>query len=304
VRCLYGAAKKIPPIYSGPQDNEPCYVISDEPVQGWVYKGPTLAHRTADFDPTNNNQFVCIESEEDTVYFQRLIVYNMLTHQKRILVTGSFLDQPHWGSKGWIVFTSAYDDQLWMVKSDASQLVQLTKDPAGSLHDFPAWSPDGTKIILAYNPPNGAPGFSRIIDTNGNVLRNLDTSFGGDATWFPDGGHISGINHGKAHILDLGSNKMTPIPYEVKALFPDEQSWISRDLGGIFVYHQKTNSRQLIKPLCTTREYNYFSISNDGQQILTSWRISKQLDSQTLWTEEDIVTMDANGNNVKVVDIK
>ena len=62
-----------------------------------------------------------------------------------------------------IVFASARSgtSQLWMMRIDGSDQQQLTFDaePSG----FPAWSPEGRRIVFVRGNPNGSPPTGRLM---------------------------------------------------------------------------------------------------------------------------------------------
>ena len=62
-----------------------------------------------------------------------------------------------WGRNGRILFTNDRegDEELWVMNADGSGMTPLTKN--GIADFFPAWSPDGRKIVFAHTVANKQP---------------------------------------------------------------------------------------------------------------------------------------------------
>lgn len=80
----------------------------------------------------------------------RIYIMDLPNGVPRILIDQPFNQyQPAWSSDSkWITYVSwsdKFDGQVWMVKSDGTQLKQITKQ-AGSYY-YPNWSPDAKSII-------------------------------------------------------------------------------------------------------------------------------------------------------------
>jgi hypothetical protein len=309
------SCKKDPPIQNKGIDNsynfppytpDPCITIPpSHNVNGYNIKYPDYGYGWPDYNPKNSNEFVCVQSNaSDTASspIQSLISFNVETGFKTVIYKGDIMNQPKWGSQGWIVFTSWPDQQLWKIKSDGTSLTQITYD-ADCKHDFADWNPDGNKIVFDFTKANGSFN-SRIIDINGNLVKDLDTSFGGNSIWLADGISIAGINHGQPHIINLNTGAITKIPYFGWRWFPDQKSWLTSNSSGLFVYRSAINTLQKIRNNCQNNQYNFFSISNDGTKILADRTFRKLLDSLTILQEQDIVIMNANGSGEQVINIK
>jgi len=103
---------------------------------------------------------------------------------------------PAWGPNGRIAFRCAPPTPgICVMNPDGTGLVNLTKDPPGSLYTFPAWAPDGTRIAFVRN--SAAP-----TDVDGVYVINVDGSgvlelthdhqaSAGRPAWSPDGTKIA-----------------------------------------------------------------------------------------------------------------
>jgi Tol biopolymer transport system component len=99
---------------------------------------------------------------------------------------------PFGGQHGqWIAFVSMRDGQrqLYLMKSDGSQLTKLTSSKAND--NTPAWAPDGAQLAFASDRDGAWDIFS--INADGTSLVNLTRNSGNDETpaWSPDGQQIA-----------------------------------------------------------------------------------------------------------------
>ncbi len=150
------------------------------------------------------------------------------------------------GSK--IVFqsnrTGNYD--IYVMNSDGTGLMQLTKDPAPD--NSPAWSPDGRKIVFA-SERNGKENDSEvyIMNADGSNQQRLTNQIGDDShpKFAPDGKYII-----------FNSARSTP---DLKAPWPEQ--WIE-----IFIMDTAGKN---IRQLSSFKTISTFpSISPDGKKIL------------------------------------
>lgn len=91
-----------------------------------------------------------------------------------------------------IAFVSGRSEgvNIYLVNSDGSGLTRLTTPPG--IHDDPAWSPDGTRLVFELSSGEGVNGLT-VINADGSGLRPL-TEPGvpaWDPAWSPDGGRIA-----------------------------------------------------------------------------------------------------------------
>jgi TolB protein len=79
---------------------------------------------------------------------------------------------------------------LWTVRPDGTDLVQLTDDPASD--ESPSWSPDGTRIAFQRNEGVHYPDYRKdvyVMNADGTGLRRVTVfqGFDGFPVWSPDG---------------------------------------------------------------------------------------------------------------------
>lgn len=91
----------------------------------------------------------------------------------------------------WIAFTSTKDgnQELYVAKSDGTDVKRLTSDPAIDAH--PCFSPDGQKILFSTNRWGDLE--LAVIDLDGSNLTRITTSRGFDdyPAWSPNGQQIA-----------------------------------------------------------------------------------------------------------------
>jgi TolB protein len=93
---------------------------------------------------------------------------------------------------------------IWVMRSDGSDRVDLTNDAAEDL--FPAWSPDGSKIAFTHR--TAASRFSReifVMDATGGNRVQLTSNAVADVmpVWSPDGTRIAFVSFGPDEDRDI-----------------------------------------------------------------------------------------------------
>jgi hypothetical protein len=119
-------------------------------------------------NPSNPFEFLFLRrSKGGSPYHNELCIYNFCENNLRILYE-SVAFHVDWSVTGWIIFTG-HDGQLRRIKSDGSDLTQLTY--SGS-NDRSRWSPDGSKYLYADGSFN--PSQKRISYMDGSLYKTLD----------------------------------------------------------------------------------------------------------------------------------
>lgn len=102
---------------------------------------------------------------------------------------------PSWSPFGTkLAYSSAGD--IWVVRANGTQLVDVTASDAAHGDDQPTWSPDGKKI--AFTSDRDTPGRTQIYVMNANgahvVRLTNDTAHDTDPQWSPNGKHIAFVS--------------------------------------------------------------------------------------------------------------
>ncbi|MGA9595508.1 MAG: hypothetical protein WBV06_05105, partial [Acidimicrobiia bacterium] len=105
------------------------------------------------------------------------------------------------GGNNWIVFVDNTDttNDIWAIRSDGSDLTQLTNDVAGQIQADPVFSADGTQIAYTLDPGTSVSAIYIADFLNGDTATpSLGTAtqvsaglIDGSATWSPDGGYVA-----------------------------------------------------------------------------------------------------------------
>jgi len=114
---------------------------------------------------------------------------------------GSIADfDPHfsWSSSGKIAFAimdmDFFSSAIYVMDSDGSNLFRFVTGPEDTYSYYPSWSPDGTKMVFAYEDVNGD---SDICVAEFGVKDTIRITFTGEdyqPVWSPDGGKIAFVS--------------------------------------------------------------------------------------------------------------
>ena len=115
-----------------------------------------------------------------------LVRYDMKSHQFLPFLSGISATDPTFSRDGrWVAYASSSDHTLWRSRSDGSERMQLTFPPTDV--DFPAISPDGTKISFHTDKRE-----LFVIGMEGGTPQKISDN-GWYASWSPDGNYLFSI---------------------------------------------------------------------------------------------------------------
>lgn len=111
---------------------------------------------------------------------------------------------------------SILTSDIYTMNPDGSDLVQLTNAAEGTIHESPAWSPDGTRIAFGHYNRRGTERGIYVINADGTNLVRLTNSDGqgydSAPSWSPDGTKIAyhTTNENIPQIIVINSDGSNP----------------------------------------------------------------------------------------------
>lgn len=294
---LFTHCKKDAAIHPTVEDECVNFPPSSSPL-GYQYQQPEITYNAPCFNPNNPNEIIFVRGHYST-QSNELVKYNFTTKNETILLNLTQIwGHPNWGINGWILLNKG-DNQVWKIKDNGDSLTQLTTQFGIDA----IWSPNADEF--AYWVQIGSTYYTFFSDVNGNIFDTLlypNILYRG--AWSPDGSKIAtNFSYGLSYIdlntrqtiqVNIPSNS-TPI-YDISWLSDSKTMiWCTND--GFFKTNINTNSTTRIKTACSSRRYIYPTVFNN--KIIIQRFDSKLISENIIWTENNIYTMDADGNNEK-----
>jgi hypothetical protein len=294
---LFTHCKKDVEIY--PKIEDGCIDFPPSPsLLGYQYQQPEITYNAPSFNPINPNEIIFVRGYYST-QSNELVKYNLISKQETILLNSTQIwGHPNWGKNGWILLNKG-DNQVWKIKDNGDSLTQLTTQFGLDA----IWSPNADEFT--YWVQIGSTYYTFFSDVNGNVFDTLlypNVLYRG--AWSPDGSKIatnfgyvlSYIDLNNRQIIQVNISPNSAPIYDINWLSDSETMiWCTND--GFFKTNINTNVTTKIKNACSAIRYIYPTVFNN--KMIIQRFDSKLLNSETIYTENNLYMMDVDGNNEK-----
>ncbi len=256
------------------------------------------------FNPNNGDEFVYVKEEGQKL---KLIKYNLQTKSETILLENTdIINQPHWGSNGWIVYNDSHF-QIKMMKDDGSIIKTVTTSPYSYAYKYPDWLNDST-IACEFSFSKGL--YYCEIDIHGAIhdtIKGIGFRYGvvnrlhESVNVALDASNInlrtnSNLTTQVTSFEANGVNSISGMAWHSN----NQDIYFSTNCEGLFQINRNTKKVIKVRNGCDTRSYLYLSISADGKKILVE-RDDITKPSDVITHESKIYIMDINGENERNV---
>ena len=140
------------------------------------------------------------------------------SNQTRLTYNAATDSQPSWSPDGTkITFMSSRDDsvascssfgsnsEIYVMNADGSNQTRLTNN--GAVDQYPAWSPDGSKIAFGSGRDGRLQIYVMNADGSGMTRLTMNNFNNNEPNWSPDGAKIAfGSDRGPAQIFIMNSD--------------------------------------------------------------------------------------------------
>jgi hypothetical protein len=259
------------------------------------------------FNPNNNDEIIFLQYNEPYSLTPSLYKLNLITGEKTFIYEGplSGIDIT-WGDDDWILLPLT-DHQIWKIKSDGSNLTQVTSDGKWF---HPVFNPDGNRFVAwrGYVNNNSENYRYKIWDMNGNVIDSFFLQECLVAKWSNTG--FGGTNSTEDIIvMDPSSGEIisqinTPLENYQHFSWISESEALITALKGVFRYNIYSHTFTKLKCHCSSRRFLISTVNNDQSKVIFQVTEYRRLeDEPTIMTKSYLVMTNIDGTNEQVIDI-
>lgn len=275
---------------------------------GWTYTGRSYNYQRPVFNPNNSNEFVYVLIKDSSPVEIRK--HDLLSGQDELVAYKAVYYMLRFGKQGHLLFNWV-DNQAWSVKLNGDSLRQLTS--FGYMCLYPEWTDNGSAFIYYRELGVGNRYFIKS-DFNGNTLDTLSFITVNEApphTCSTDGKYLAvSVGVTQKYIYDLQVETLKVInhanfnsaAYEM-SFSPDGSRLLWSSNAGIHITDIFSEQTITVANGCESKKYSHPSMSMDGQKIIAGRNDLIDIDPNTLYTEFNIVVMNADGSNEQILNL-
>jgi Tol biopolymer transport system component len=254
----------------------------------FVYSG--AQYMKAAFNPNNSNEFAY--HYRNGVVFE-LRTFDVSTKEHRTIATSvNLLSKPSWSTLGKIAFDNAFNYHIWVVNQNGDSLTQITHNTANL---YPAWSPDGMRLIHYYSPVLGYPYYLLSSNQTLELLDTIKYDYAGYSAIASAGAIASHISQGSSIQVGISSiNEGSNLEYSILVDLKEKElgtltslsispsgetvyftSYVNSENDGLFAIDVNSGTLSRIKEHCLFNVIQSVDCSPDGKHLLLERRSQK-----------------------------
>jgi hypothetical protein len=290
----------------------------------YYYEEGSISYYLPTFNPSNSSEiaYLRVYRADGSTPYATFEKYNIISGQKAFVFSNQDLQTNlldvgrfDWAQNDWIVFENYNNSQLHKVKSDGSQLAQLTFD---GFSNFPSFNFSGNKIL--YSNYSATYGYYCLVQMDIETNVGIDTLINFNyhrLGAIQNDMLITSRSDDTVRIIDENSmlvankfypNYPTPSPniiWGIQNISSDtNEIMVLSGFHGIFRLNLVTKNLQLIKASCENLKIESFSISNDGTKIVYELAIfDTPNDPCHIRQRSEIHIMNIDGSNDQVLNL-
>ena len=270
--------------------------VFDQYIQGEKY------YLWPQFNPNNDNEIIYVETSPGNI--KLLYKLNLVTLEKTLIFEGKMPYEPSWGFDDWILL-NLMDYQIWKIKSDGTQLTQVTSNGAWF---HPEWSLSDDKFIAYHGYVDVNDFYSGVVwDVNGAVIDSFE--------WSPTVGswrhplYYGGVSTEKVVVIDPLANQFISTLNTDPNKSYNSFNWISEyealltNIDGMYRYNIYTKDITKLKCSCSSRWYIGGTTNSSNTKIIYQLALLTRIDGGTVQEERELVIMNFDGTDETIINI-
>lgn len=277
-----------------------CIPIPPYQEVGWGYNYilDSSYFTRPNFNPNNPNEIIFVK---ETGLNNKLIKYNLITKEKKVLYEGTIIFQPKWGKNDWILLNLP-DANIWRIKSNGDSLTKLTN--TGGFYQ-PEWG--NNSEIYFYDCC--APHNIIKIDFLGNIKDTFPNNLPTNIVFFDDTlivyqyiGSINSLNLLTKEISTmLVYTDSSPIHGMITKINNNNLIFYKSD--GIYSLNLLSHNLKMLKSTCNSKVYCFPTYSFLIDKIIWQRVDYTLIDKHNVFVKSKLYIMNSDGTNEKRIEI-
>lgn len=242
-------------------------------------------------NPNNADEVIYI----DGIYpHSRVMLYNLATKEKRVLINDNVSSSFSWSKKDWILFQRSSDFNLYKIRSNGDDLTQLTNNGKW-FHG--RWNFEGDKFIVYQKHNSISKSF--IMNENGIVIDSLTNWQHSNGFWSHPQYYLGGSAK-EIIVMDVENKeviKNIKFNTDISLLgWSSLNEFLYRSGTKLYNYNLSSSETKLVKCECN-KAYTSLTFSSDFTKLLFV-KVENSVEvNDRIFEDSKLVLMNKDGSN-------
>jgi hypothetical protein len=287
-------------ITSSDSNNDCIEIPPSQSMLGYDYTNDTNSIAFPCFNPNNGNEILFVHQRYSNSS-HKLYKYNLITHNKELILTSEIYFQPDWGINNWILL--GLNNNIFKIKTNGDSLIQLSFD--GGIY-----KPVFNSISELYICSNTDKREFYVCNMDGYCVDTIkDVYITSPFDWNNENNISLPTNEG-VYIYNYSNSNTSLLceefsgPYISRAKWINNNEFVFANKEGIYKTNIVTNLTIMINYFCNAWSYSSPDYSNELNKLIWQKVKKKKIGENLIEVKSVLVLMDTDGTNEQEIEIK